>query len=440
MSKKETIIRDPIHAFISLSHFDFIEPLVKTSYFQRLRRLAQLGVSVYVYPSATHNRLNHALGAMELFVKLFDHLFKDSINDNDVQNLKRLGVAATLLHDTGHGPFSHASETAFEFKHEDFSKKIVAEAEIKDILQKEGIDHKDVNAVISNTVTDKKVIISQLVSSELDVDRLDYLSRDSYFTGAGFGNIDLQRIVRTMTVFNDNGPLKNHAVTQFKGKYSLEAYVLARHLMYQGVYFHKATRCVEKLIEAALTRAEELAQENKLPLPDELAFLNGGNEMTLEQHQNLDDHVIFSILAKWTKSDDPILSDLSKRILNRDLLKAIEVQQKDISALFHKNSEIRKLLSDNGLNDAYYFLLDDPKEQPYKPYKPIRADEEASKTVMTNIFVLKEDGAPEEISDLSVSEVVNALTKYEYSFRVYVPEKYREQVRSLLGKDQIVGK
>ena len=433
---KETVIRDPIHGFISLSHFDFIEPLTETPYFQRLRRLTQLGVSVYVYPSATHNRLNHTLGAMELFTRLFDHLFKDSLNDNEVQNLKRLGVAATLLHDFGHGPFSHASEKAFEFKHIDFSKKIIAETEIKDILQKGGVDHNDVNAVLSDTATDKKVIISQLVSSELDVDRLDYLSRDSYFTGAGFGNIDLQRIIRTMTIFNGSGQLENHAVTQFKGKYSLEAYVLARHLMYQGVYFHKATRCVEKLIEATLSRAGELAQENKLALPDELAFLKSGTKMTLEQHQNLDDHVVFSILVRWTKNDDPVLRDLSGRILNRDLLKAIEVQGKDFASLFDKGPEIKKLLSDNGLNGAYYFLLDDPKEQPYKPYKPIRVDE-AGETEMTNIFVLK-DGTPEEISDRSVSEVVNALTKYEYSFRVYVPEKYRERVQGLLGKDQIV--
>lgn len=431
---KETIIRDPIHGFISLSHYDFIKPLVETAYFQRLRRLAQLGVSAYVYPSATHNRLNHSLGAMELFVRLFDHLFKDSLHEDEVEKMRMLGVTAALLHDTGHGPFSHTTEQVFDFKHVEFSKQIISQAEIKDLLKKQGINYKDVIAVIENKSTGRQAVISQLISSELDVDRLDYLTRDSYFTGAGFGNIDLQRIVRTMVIYDKDGPLKDHAITQYKGKYSLEGYILSRHLMYQGVYFHKATRCVEKLLGAVLARAKELAQDNKFELPEELVFLKEGKQMTLEQHQALDDHVLFSILVRWTKNNDPIIKDLSGRILNRKLFKAIEVEEKDFSKLYHKDKEIRELLRKNGINDTYYCLLDDPKEQPYKPYKPIRPDE-VGISVMTHIFVLKEDGTPEEISD--ESEVVKALTKHEYRHRLYIPDEFRNEAAKLLGKDQI---
>jgi len=268
------------------------------------------------------------------------------------------------------------------------------------------------------------------------VDRLDYLSRDSYFTGAAFGNIDLERIIRMMTIYQVNGPLKHHAITKYKGKYSLESYILSRHLMYQGVYFHKATRCVEKLLGAVLSRAKDLAQDKKdWKLPEELAFLKNDQQMTIDQHQALDDHILYAILTRWTKDDDPIISDLSRRILDRKLLKAIEMKEKDFITEFHpKEKEIRELLTKNNINDAYYCLLDNAIERPYKPYKPLQPDE-GDNMVKTHIFVLKEDGTPQEISD--ESEVVRALKEHEYKLRLYVPDKFRSEIATLLGKDQI---
>jgi HD superfamily phosphohydrolase len=210
-TQKETIIRDPIHDFIDVSHYDFILKIIHTPYFQRTRRLSQLGVSLFVYPSATHSRFNHSLGAMEVFVRLFHHLYKDEMKGKVYHNLRKTGIASVLLHDIGHGPFSHASEGPLGFQHEMMSMEIVKTNEIRGILEDADICVEDVLSVISKTATGKMKLLSQLIGSELDVDRLDYLARDIYFTGVGFGGVDLQRIIKTMTISRSNNFLNGYA-------------------------------------------------------------------------------------------------------------------------------------------------------------------------------------------------------------------------------------
>src|SRR5262249_10210036 len=150
----------------------------------------------------------------------------------------KTGVAAALLHDIGHGPLSHSSEQYFGFRHEPVSFEIITRPPISDILERNDVDPERVVRVLDHTASGKDTLLSQLISSELDADRLDYLARDSYFTGVGFGNVDLERMISMLRVFRKGGPLKNHAVTLYKGRHAVEDYVLGRHLMYQAVYFH----------------------------------------------------------------------------------------------------------------------------------------------------------------------------------------------------------
>lgn len=226
--KKRTIIRDPIYGFIDLSHYyPLINKIIETPYFQRLRRLSQLGVSIFVYPSATHSQFNHSLGSMELFARLFDNLYKDKDHDEEYHRLRKLGIASILLHDIGHGPFSHATESIFGFKHETLSIRIIQE-KMGSLLEQEDIAPKDVVSVISKATVGPEKLLSQLITSQLDVDRLDYLARDIYFTGVGFGGVDLERIMRTLTIYENSGFLEGYAVVEEKGKHSIESYSLVQ--------------------------------------------------------------------------------------------------------------------------------------------------------------------------------------------------------------------
>ncbi len=425
---KERIVRDPLHNFISLSDYDFVQKLVDTEYFQRLRRLFQLGVSVYVYPSATHNRLSHSLGAMELFGRIFDNIHKD-IKDGSKEELRKIGIATILLHDIGHGPLSHVTEQIFKFKHEDMTTEIIKTTEISDILKKEGIEPDTIVKIINHTSEPEYKYISQLVSSQLDADRLDYLTRDAYFTGVAFGKIDLERIIRTLQIYKGGGDIEGYVVSNNKGLEAIESYVLSRHLMYQGVYFHKTTRCFERLIENVFKRAIFLAIDNKLIFPKEFEFLKNGG-FSVNNLMQLDDHAVYSLIRQWTENSDKILNDLADRIINRKPLKWKNI--KKLKTYSENLEKIKGELIKNEFDPDYYLLFDEPSETPYSPYSPKGADDNTS--VITNIFVLNEEGRPEEISHLS--KVVKTLADNQTSFRIYVPEECKAQTLSILRSNE----
>ena len=423
---KERIVRDPIHDFISLSDYEFIQKLVDTEYFQRLRRLFQLGVSAFVYPTATHNRLSHSLGAMELFGRIFDNLHKHDESET-ITNLRKIGKATILLHDIGHGPLSHVSEKIFGFKHVDLTVEILQNTEIKDILGQSEINVGDVVKIIKNTSSPEHNYISQLVSSELDVDRLDYLTRDAYFTGVSFGRIDLERIVRTLEIYKGGGDIDGYVVSSNKGLEAIESYVLGRHLMHQGVYYHKTTRGFERLIESAFKRAKSLAQDNKLEFPKEFEFLKNDNGLSVNDLVELDDYVVYNLIKQWRKQEDDTLNKLATRIITRKPLKSIEPVQ--FIQFIDNQEKIRDELNDKGFDPDYYLLYDESIETPYSPYSPKGADDKT--TVMTNIFVLNKNNEPEEISQLS--KVVKILAEVQSNFRIYIPEECKSQTLSILG-------
>lgn len=330
---KRKIFNDPVHGFITIPHplvFDIIEH----PYFQRLRRIKQLGLSDYVYPGAIHTRFHHALGAFHLMRKALSIL---KLKGNNITEEEELAACiAILMHDIGHGPFSHTLENSLikNVHHEDISK-IYMQRLNKHFKGKLSL------AIDIFEGKYKKKFLHQLVSSQLDVDRLDYLTRDSFFTGVSEGAISYERVIEMMNVH------KGELVIEQKGIYSIESFIIARRLMYWQVYLHKTVLCVEQMMVKAIERAKYLiSQGEKLDASPALAyFLHNKvkfadfekDDKALKYYSELDDVDILSALKYWRHSSDKVLQILSEAILDRKLFK-IKINNQPFAA-----AEIEKL-------------------------------------------------------------------------------------------------
>ncbi len=321
---KSKLINDPLHGFVTLPSA-LVYDVVQHPYFQRLRRIRQLGMSEWVYPGATHTRFHHALGAMTLMVKALDTLRGKGVEITDEE--KEAAILGILMHDIGHGPYSHTLEytLAQGVNHEDISIMLMERMNIEfggalrlaiDIFR--GDYH-------------KKPFLHQLISGELDMDRLDYLMRDSFYTGVSEGIVGVDRLIHMLNV--KDGDL----VVEEKGIYSVEKFLVARRLMYWQVYLHKTVIAADALLVSILQRAREMAKTGSTlgsyhPLmhflfkdvnPDDF------NEEDLDLFVLLDDIDIMSAIKEWQFHEDPILSEMSKRLLRRHLPK-IKVQLEPI--------------------------------------------------------------------------------------------------------------
>ncbi len=314
---KKKLINDPVYGFITIPD-ELLYDIIEHPWFQRLRRIQQLGLTDYVYPGAKHSRFHHAIGAMHLMTLALEAL---KSKGHEITEEESRGVlAAILLHDIGHGPFSHALEHSIipDLHHESLSVMFMEELNI-DMAGR--LD--TCIAIFTNTYPKK--FLHQLVSSQLDMDRLDYLNRDSFFTGVAEGTVGSDRIIKMLDIVDDQ------IVVQEKGIYSIEKFLLARRLMYWQVYLHKTVLAAENLLVNMLRKARALAMSGvDLPMPANLRdFLNGrysaasssDRRSLCEAFAGLDDYDIFAAAKEWMKYPDPILRDLSSRLLNRELFR-----------------------------------------------------------------------------------------------------------------------
>ncbi len=349
---KKKIVNDPVYGFITIQ-YELLFDIIEHPWFQRLRRIRQLGLTDYVYPGAQHTRFHHALGAMHLMSLAIESLRSKGHEITDEENLA--AQAAILLHDIGHGPFSHALENSIVngLNHEELSLLFMRKLNV----------HFEGKLEMAITIfTDKyhKKFLHQLLSSQLDVDRLDYLNRDSFYTGVAEGTVGSDRIIKMMEVVN------GELVLEEKGIYSIEKFLLARRLMYWQVYLHKTVLAAENLLVNMLKRAKYLVQNGEVVFATKGLnyFLNSTNSTYnenldddfIEHFSRLDDYDIFAAAKEWMSHTDTILVELSTRLIERKLFK-IRIEDQPF-----KESEIAALKAQwqlKGISeqDAFYYIF-----------------------------------------------------------------------------------
>jgi HD superfamily phosphohydrolase len=389
---KLKILNDPIYGFIQIPN-SLIFDIVEHPYFQRLRRIAQMGFSNLVYPGANHTRFHHALGCVHLMQKAVRVLrFKQVKISEEEENAVCLAI---LLHDIGHGAFSHALEHSIVggISHEEislkFMRKLNAEFEGKLDLAIEVFEGKY-----------HRKFLCQLISSQLDIDRLDYLKRDSFYTGVTEGNISSDRLIVMLDVKNDE------LVIEQKGIYSVEKFLIARRLMYWQVYLHKTGMVAENMLVNVLRRAKELAEKGvELYSSSSLKYflynqINQDNftGKTLEMFSKLDDYDILSAIKEWTNHEDKVLSLLSQMIVDRKLLR-IEIQKKnfDESQVQKIRSKFSKKLNLSEHETNYFVFSQKIINQAYNSEAPI--------------LILNKKGKLKDIAKASDQLNIQALTK-----------------------------
>ncbi|MBP3192470.1 HD domain-containing protein [Natronogracilivirga saccharolytica] len=398
-STQYKIFTDPVHGFVSVPK-GLVLKLLDHPYVQRLRRIRQLGLANTVFPGAEHSRFSHALGALGLMQRVLNHLRErdTTITYNEFEST----LAAILLHDIGHGPFSHTLEKSIigNAHHEKLTLLLMEE------LNRQFEGQLD-TAIRIFTNRYPKVFLHQLISSQLDIDRLDYLRRDSMFTGVLEGSIGIDRIIRTMRVHQGN------IVIDKKGIYAIENYIVARRLMYMQVYLHKTVLGGDKLLIAILNHARRLLQRNE-PLP----FYSPALEFFISQRRNntemvsrkmldmftrLDDNDIILTLKYWQHHDDPVLSDLCRRFLDRDFFRTTFLDKKPTDKQLKKwKQDTSGVLEKMGMPSdsdtvSSYFFYDFSQSEAYK-YKN------------DGIWILNDDVAV-EFSRASDNQHILALTK-----------------------------
>lgn len=314
MTNKFKIINDPVHGFIKIP-YEILFDVIEHPYFQRLRRISQTGLLNLIFPGATHTRFHHALGAMHLMFTALETLKLKGIEIS--RDEEKSAMLAILLHDIGHGPFSHALENMLmdDWHHEKLSLLLMNK------MNEEFGGKLNMGIEMFQGKYHRK-FFNQLISSQLDVDRLDYLKRDSFYTGVSEGNVNTQRIISMMNVSDDE------LVIDAKGIYSIENYLTARMFMYWQVYYHKTSALAEHLLVKILARAKTLVSEgHSLPASQNLMYFLQRNHFgtatdeDIQRFTELDDNDIIQAMKFWTKSEDKILSYLCKSVIERNLLK-----------------------------------------------------------------------------------------------------------------------
>lgn len=402
---KLKIFNDPIYGFISIPN-ELIYDLIQHPYFQRLRRISQMGLSYLVYPGANHTRFHHALGCMHLMQKAVETLRFKGVAISQEEECALL--IAILLHDIGHGPFSHAMEKSIveDVNHEAISLLFMNQLN-------EEFDGKLSLAIQVFKGEYHRKFMLQLISSQLDMDRMDYLKRDSFYTGVAEGNVNSERLIQMMNVVD--GVL----VIEEKGIYSVEKFLLSRRLMYWQAYLHKTSLVAELILMKVLKRAKELTLKGvSLPCSEPLLFfmqnkvaLEDFDAEKLDLFSQLDDFDIISALKAWQRQDDFILSTLSKMIINRDLLKIkLSAEKIPMEESQLMKEEFAKEHHISAVDAGYFIFRGKIKNQAYsKEAEPIR--------------ILKKDKTIEDVVEASDQLNLKSLSKLVTKYYICFPKQ-----------------
>ncbi|MCR6098599.1 HD domain-containing protein [Salipaludibacillus agaradhaerens] len=419
--EEEKVFKDPVHRYIHVRD-ELIWELIGTKEFQRLRRIRQLGTTYVTFHGAEHTRFNHSLGVYEIMRRMVDILERKGVWDADE---RLVCLASALLHDVGHGPFSHSFEKVFHMDHEQWTRRIITgDTEINEVLKKMGDDFPNKVADVIAKTYDNKLLVS-LISSQIDADRMDYLLRDAFYTGVSYGQFDMERILRVMR------PEEDQAVFKHSGMHAVEDYIMSRYQMYWQVYFHPVTRSAEVILCKILNRAKELLEQGydfQITPGHFMSMFNG--QVTLNDYLKLDESIILYYFQAWEDEKDAILSDLCQRFMHRRLFKYVECNPSKQMLIW---PELQELFKKIGLNPDYYLVIDSSSDLPYDFYRPGEKDERLP------IHLLMPNGELRELS--RESDVVEAISgKKRTDHKLYFPKDlltdhttFREEKQRILS-------
>ncbi len=460
MLNKRTYL-DPIHQDIVLSRSSpaerLVMDLIDTKEFQRLRRVHQLGATFFTFQGAEGSRFTHSVGVMHVASR-FVNLVKEKTPS--IEEKRPLIMAAALLHDIGHGPFSHVTERILHYDHEDWSCKIITgSSEVRQLL--DSFDSRLADDIVN--VLKKKYYpkyLSHIISSQLDCDRFDYLLRDSYMTGTAYGLFALHRILSSMEI---DEPGDRIIVVGDKGQTAVEDYLFARYSMYAQVYYHRKNLAARALLAMLVKRAQNMMAMGKSPsfMDEVTAKWLGGVALSVDQYLTLDDIQLTYHIKRWSTDPDKILADLASRFLHRRLFKAARIypeksrnntptnaREGTLELKIDKNAvapralkavatrspnlqaaaveiEARKICQSAGFDPDYYITTESTGFRPYDYYRPDAAQPQ------TNIVVKADTGEVNELSRLSLA--VEALVKgnYESNWLIY-PAEVHDKISSIV--------
>ena len=415
--------RDPLHNIISLDESEpedrLIVDLIDSAEFQRLRRIRQLGLAMFTYQGAEHSRFTHSIGVMHVMTRALDLLGSHHSISDEARVVARAGA---LLHDLGHGPLSHVVEKVFHFHHEDWTRRIVLDSatEVNQILSRfdKQLPEKIASLYQHNYTP---AFVSQLVSSQLDCDRMDYLLRDSLMTGAKYGIYDLEWVLHALRIDESC----DRIYVEAKGLYSVEEYLQARYYMFRQVYFHRTLRSAEAVLNSALNRARLLIEGGVLGFRTAGSVFEkmlAGEQPATAEYLQLDDTDVMFRLKEWSRDGDAILADLSTRLMHRRLFKAIDLGP-DVSGSFWEAAAA--IVSGSGFDPRYYLITDRAVDIPYYgDYSTAGVDPKS--------LIYVETGLESSIREISeVSEVVRGMRGYRID-RVCVPVEVSDEISNLI--------
>lgn len=402
--REEKVFKDPVHNYVHVQD-EIIWSLINTSEFQRLRRIRQLGTSYLTFHGAEHSRFSHSLGVYEITRRIISKFERAKYEDWPKEE-GTVALCAALLHDLGHGPFSHSVEQAFQMHHEDWTCRILlGDTEVRSVLRRMGDEFPEKVAAVIRKDYEHPIVVN-LVSSPLDADRMDYLLRDAYFTGVNYGTIDMDRIVRMLR------PYKGRIVVKDSGMHAVEDYLMSRYQMYWQVYFHPVTRSSEIILRQIFRRAKELYEQGYsfkfLPEPLPSLF---NRSLTVQEYLQLDEALVQTAFMQWRKETDELLGELCSRFIDRKLYKYVEMDTLDKETI----EEIRFAFAEVGLDPEYDLEIDFPTDLPYDVFRPDGEGREKQ------ILLLDRQERLREISE--VSDIVRSISGLQRGkIHLYFPD------------------